>query len=241
MTTWNCILPTTWILEAGSSLDPPDKSPASQNLDFGLASLYEEPIRTHLVSDLRNCELISGYCFKLLNSWLFVTQLRKPTHCLTLWGVHCDAHKDKERKVGSPYWFLWAGKGTVHTAPNRLSPSSQPAGGLVQKGCLIFSLVNTCFRIMLSFAFFYASCCKLWRDMLFGNVIEQGWWPSMPCFNFNFTNYLRAGGYCFYIPAWNLHLHLQKDYLPMKVVTPFTSGALVAVIILLYKWLSLGN
>lgn len=65
---------------------------------------------------------------------MIVTQLRKPTHCLTLCGVHCDA--DKEKKVGSPYWCLCAGKGTVHTIPNRLSPSSQLIQGLYRKAAL---------------------------------------------------------------------------------------------------------
>lgn len=97
-------------LEADSSPDPPDKTPVSQNLDFGLESLFEEPIRTLLSSDLQNRELINGYSFKLLNSWLFVTQVRKPTHCLALWGIHCDADKEEGRSEGSPYGFLRAGQ-----------------------------------------------------------------------------------------------------------------------------------
>lgn len=159
MTTRNWILPMTWMtLEADSS---PDKTPARQNFHFH----FDPMQRTHASpsrSDLQKYELINGCCFKLLKPW-FVTQLRKPTHCLTLWAYTVIGKKRKERSpTGSPS----KAEEQRRPFPAGVHPFPSQVGKLGRKATLFFyckhMLYDNVFFCPLLF-FFYVSCFKLSR------------------------------------------------------------------------------
>ena len=146
----------------------------AKSLTFTLKPYTEKPFNSlpptpTPASDLQKCEAINRYGLNLLNSRLFVTQLTKPTHCLTLWGICCEADKEKERKEGSPYCFLWAGqrKSAEHfQGPSTLALRQTEA----VVACKHVLYDNISFSLLL---FFFVSCCKLSREVQFLEMLSK--------------------------------------------------------------------
>lgn len=80
----------------------------------------------------------------------------QPTHYLVL-CLYFDANKEKERKERSPYWFLWAGRGTAQTISNLYQPFLPVRLGHLYRKAALFFCKQYAFVIFSSFAYLAAS------------------------------------------------------------------------------------